>query len=149
MAMVRKDLGDALVAKGVITAEQLGQAREVQRSAPGDIGRIIIDLGFAEEKAVTEVRAETLGLPFVNLATQRIDSAAVNSVAEHIARRHKVLPIAKNGNRLIVAVVNPNDPFAVQDIKLASGVQQVAIALATEDDVMDAIDKLYKSAGGG
>ncbi len=149
MAMVRKELGDALVGKGVITADQLSQARDVQRSAPGDIGRIIVDLGFADEKAVTEVRAETLGLPFVNLATQRIDSAAVNSVPEHIARRHKVLPIAKNGNRLIVAVVNPNDPFAVQDIKLASAAQQVAIALATEDDVMDAIDRLYKSSRSG
>jgi type IV pilus assembly protein PilB len=148
MAMVRKELGDALVAKGVITGDQLSQARDVQRSAPGDIGRIIIDLGFADEKAVTEVRAETMGLPFVSLSTQRIDSAAVNSVPEHIARKHKVLPISKNGNKLIVAVVNPNDPFAVQDIKLSSGAQQIAIALATEDDVMDAIDKLYKAGGG-
>jgi type IV pilus assembly protein PilB len=147
MAMVRKELGEALVAKGVISAEQLAEARDVQRSAPGDIGRIIVDLGFADEKAVTEVRAETLGLPFVNLSTQRIDASAVNSVPEHIAKRHKVIPIAKNGNKLIVAVVNPNDPFAVQDIKLASGAQQVAIVLATEDDVMDAIDRMYKSGG--
>lgn len=149
MAMVRKDLGEALVAKGSITAEQLGEARDVQRSAPGDIGRIIVDLGFAEEKKVTEVRAETLGLTFVDLSTQKIDSSAVNSVPEHIAKRHKVLPIAKNGGKLIVAVVNPNDPFAVQDIKLASGAQQVAIALATEDDVMDAIDRMYKAGGNG
>lgn len=147
MAMVRKELGEALVAKGVISVEQLAEARDVQRSAPGDIGRIIVDLGFADEKAVTEVRAETLGLPFVNLSTQRIDASAVNSVPEHIAKRHKVIPIAKNGNKLIVAVVNPNDPFAVQDIKLASGAQQVAIVLATEDDVMDAIDRMYKSGG--
>lgn len=147
MAMVRKELGEALVAKGVISAEQLAEARDVQRSAPGDIGRIIVDLGFADEKAVTEVRAETLGIPFVNLSTQRIDASAVNSVPEHIAKRHKVIPIAKNGNKLIVAVVNPNDPFAVQDIKLASGAQQVAIVLATEDDVMDAIDRMYKSGG--
>ncbi len=149
MAMVKKDLGEALVAKGVISAEQLAEARDVQRSAPGDIGRIIVDLGFADEKAVTEVRAETLGLPFVNLSTQRIDASAVNSIPEHIAKRHKVIPIAKNGNKLIVAVVNPNDPFAVQDIKLASGAQQVAIVLATEDDVMDAIDRMYKSGGSG
>jgi type IV pilus assembly protein PilB len=147
MAMVRKELGEALVAKGVISAEQLAEARDVQRSAPGDIGRIVVDLGFADEKAVTEVRAETLGLPFVNLSTQRIDPSAVNAIPEHIAKRHKVIPIAKNGNKLIVAVVNPNDPFAVQDIKLASGAQQVAIVLATEDDVMDAIDRMYKSGG--
>jgi len=149
MAMARKDLGEALVAKGTITADQLAQARDVQRSAPGDIGRIIIDLGFAEDKAVTEVRAETMGVPFVDLATQKVDQSAVNSVPEHIATRHKVLPIGKNGNRLIVAVVNPNDPFAMQDIKLATGAQQIAIALATEDDVMDAIDRYYKAGATG
>ncbi|MCE5315693.1 MAG: ATPase, T2SS/T4P/T4SS family [Armatimonadota bacterium] len=145
--MARKELGEALVAKGVITAEQLNEARDVQRSAPGDIGRIIIDLGFADEKAVTEVRAETIGIPFVDLSTQRIDQSAVNAVPEHVSKRHKVLPIGKNGNKLILAVVNPNDPVAIQDIRLASGAQQIVMALATEDDLMDAIDRMYKSGG--
>ena len=147
MSMARKDLGEALVAKGVMTADQLNQAREVQRSAPGDIGRIIVDLEFAEEKAVTRVRAEVMGLPFVDLTTQRIDESASNAIPEHIAKRHKVLPIGKNGGKLIVAVVNPSDPVAIQDIRLASGTQQIAIALATEDDIMDAIDRVYKSGG--
>lgn len=147
--MARKELGEALVEKGKITAEQLAEAREVQRSAPGDIGRIIVDLGFADEKAVTQVRAETMNLPFVDLQTSKIDQSAVNSVPEHIAKRHKILPIAKNGNRLIVAVVNPSDLLAIQDIKLASGAQQIATALATEDDVMDAIDRFYKNGGNG
>jgi len=143
--MARKDLGEALVEKKAISAEQLAEAREVQRSAPGDIGRIIVDLGFAEEKAVTQVRAETMNLAFVDLTTQKIDQAAVNSVPEHIAKRHKIIPIAKNGNRLIVAFVNPSDLLAIQDIKLASGAQQIVVALATEDDVLDAIDRMYKS----
>ncbi len=147
MAMARKDLGEVLVAKGTITAEQLTQARDVQRSAPGDIGRIIIDLGFAEEKPVTEARAETLGLQFVDLATQKVDPSAVSTVPEQVARRHKILPISKNGSKLIVAVVNPNDPLAMQDIRLTSGAQQIAIALATEDDMMEAIDRQYKSGG--
>ena len=88
-------------------------------------------------------------MPFVDLATQRLDPAAVNSVPEHVARKHKVLAIGKNGSRLIVAVVNPNDPFAMQDIRVTSGVQQIAMGLATEDDMMDALDRAYKSNGGG
>ena len=147
MAMVKKDLGEALVAKRAITAEQLTEAREVQRSAPGDIGRIIIDLGFADEKAVTRVRAEVLGLPFVDLTTQKIDPGAANTVSERLAKHHKIIPIGKNGSKLIVAAVNPNDPLAIQDIRLTSGIQQIAIALATEDDVMDAIGRVYKSDG--
>jgi type IV pilus assembly protein PilB len=149
MAMVRKDLGDVLVAKGIITPEQLAQAREVQRTAPGDIGRIVVDLGFAEEKAVTEARAEALGVPFVDLSTQRVDSAAISAVPEQVARRHKILPISRNGNKLVIAVVNPNDPVAIQDVRLTSGAQQIGIALATEDDIMAAIDRYYKSGGGG
>ena len=147
MATARKDLGDALVAKKVISAQQLTEAQDVQRSAPGDIGRIIVDLGFAGEKAVTQVRAAVLGLEFVDLSTQRIDSSAVNAVPERIAKRHKILPISKNGNKLIVAAVNPNDPVALQDIRVTSGVQQITIALATEDDVMDALNRAYKSGG--
>src|ERR1035437_1698341 len=102
MAVLRKDLGEALLTKGLITPEQLTQARDVQRSAPGDIGRIIVDLEFAADKTVTEVRAETLGLPYVDLTTCKIDSTAVNSIPEHIAKRHKILPIGKQGNKLIV-----------------------------------------------
>lgn len=148
MAMARKDLGEALVAKNVITPEQLAEAKDVQRSAPGDIGKIIVDLGFAEEKPVTRVRAEVMNLAFVDLATQRIDEGAANSVPEQIARKHKIIAVGKNGSKLMCAVVNPNDPLAIQDIRLATGVQQVAIALATEDDVMSAIDRVYKSGGG-
>ena len=147
MAMARKDLGEALVAKGIITAEQLSEARDVQRSAPGDIGKIIVDLGLADDKAVTQARAETMGLPFVDLSTQRMDPGAVNSVPEHIAKRHKIIPIGRQGNKLLVAVVNPGDPVAMQDVKLASGAPQIAMALATEDDVMDAIDRMYKAGG--
>ncbi len=148
MAMLRKDLGEALLTKGLITPEQLSQARDVQRSAPGDIGRIIVDLEFAPDKAVTEVRAETLGLPFVDLNKSRIDPTAVNSIPEHIAKRHKILPIGKQGNKLIIASSDYPDPVAQQDIRLASGAQQIAVTLATEDDIIDATDRMYKSNGG-
>ena len=147
MAMAKKDLGEILAAKGIITAEQLSEARDVQRSAPGDIGKIITDLGFANDKAVTQAKAEVSGLPFVDLVTQRIDEGAALSVPEHIAKRHKLLAIGKNGNKLFVAMVNPGDRIAEQDVKLASRAQQVVAALATEDDVMDAIARVYKSNG--
>ncbi|MFQ3548589.1 MAG: ATPase, T2SS/T4P/T4SS family [Armatimonadota bacterium] len=142
--MARKELGEALLEKGVISQSQLDQAREVQKSAPGDIGRIIIDLGFADEKSIAKVRAETLGLTFVDLDEYKIDESAVKLIPEHIAKRHKAIAIAKNGQKLLVALVNPSDPLAIQDIKLASGMT-IAIALGTEDDVMQAIDRSYKN----
>ena len=149
MAVARKELGDVLVSKGYITAEQLNEARKVQKSSPGDIGKIMIELEIANEKQVAEARAESMGLTFVDLTNQKMDASVAASIPEHVARRHKVVPLGKNGSRIIVAVANPNDPLAIQDIRLSSGVQQIAIALATEDDIMDAIDRLYKATPTG
>ncbi len=88
MSMAKKDVGELLVASGAISAEQLAEAREVQRSAPGDIGRIIVDLGFADDKSVTKARAESMNLPFVDLATQKIDPAAANAISEKLAKKY-------------------------------------------------------------
>ncbi len=149
MVMARKDLGDALVAKSVITADMLAQARDAQRSAPGDIGRIIVDLGFAQDKDVMKSRAEILGMQFVDLTTQRIDNAAANSIPEHIAKRHKLIAIHRSGGKLTVALCDPSNPVAVQDVRLASGAQQIAAVLATEDDIDEAIHRCYKSSNNG
>jgi type IV pilus assembly protein PilB len=127
----------------------LAQARDAQRSAPGDIGRIIIDLGFARDKEVMKARAELLGMQFVDLTTQRIDNSAANSIPEHISKRHKLIAIHRSGGKLTVALADPSNPVALQDVRLASGAQQIAAVLATEDDIEDAIHRCYKSSGNG
>lgn len=149
MVMARKDLGEVLVAKQVISADELAQAREAQRSAPGDIGRIIVDLGFAPDKEVTQAKAEVLGIPFVDLTTQKIDESAAASIPEHIAKRHKLIAIAKNGTKLTVAASEPINPVASQDLRLTSGAQQIVTVLATEDDIDDAIHRCYKAGSNG
>ena len=149
MVMAKKDLGEILVAKGIITAEQLSQARDAQRAAPGDIGRIIADLGFADEKEIAKARAESLGLNYVDLQTYKIDSAAVKSIPEHIAKRHNVIAIAKNGAKVTVAMADPSNPLALQDVRLASGAQQITVVIAAEEDILDAISKSYSSTGEG
>lgn len=153
MAIARKDLGEILLAKGFITADQLADARKAQSISPGDIGKIIQDLGYAEDRQIAESRAEVMGLPFVDLSTHKIDQIVATSIPEAVSRKHRLIAIGKNAGRLIVAVVNPSDPLALQDIRLSSGIQLVAVVLATEDDVMAAIDKCYKQSspenGGG
>lgn len=149
MAMSRKDLGEVLVVKKVISAEDLAQAKDAQRSAPGDIGRIIVDLGFAKDKDVAMARAETLGIQFVDLTTQRIDESAATSISERIAKQHKLIAISKNGTKLTVAIADPSNPVALQDVRLSSGAQNIITVLATEDDIDDAIQRVYKSSGSG
>ena len=148
MVMTRKDIGELLVAKKAITPEQLTQAREVQRSAPGDIGRIMIDLGFATDKQVAQARAEALGVLFVDLTTTRIDSNAVNLVPERTAKKHNLIPVSKNGTKLTVAIADPNNPIAIQDVRLATGCL-ITPVLATEDDIAEAIRRNYRAGEDG
>lgn len=148
MVMAKKDLGEILLAKKLISAEDLGQAREVQKSAPGDIGRIIVDLGLADEKAVAMARAESMGIKFVDLNSIRIDHAAVNAVPEHLANKYKIIAIEKQDRRLTVAVADVNNPYALQDVRITTGCQIVPV-MASEEDIEDAIKRCYKSIPGG
>lgn len=150
MVMARKDLGEALVAKKLITVEELSQARDAQRSAPGDIGRIIIDLGFASDKDVMKAKAEVTGMQFVDLTTQKIDESAATSIPERISKQHKLIAIGKAGGKMIVAMADPGNPMAMQDVRLVVGGTQIMAVLATEDDIDDAIRRVYKvSTDGG
>ncbi|MDI6827952.1 MAG: ATPase, T2SS/T4P/T4SS family, partial [Armatimonadota bacterium] len=143
MVTMRKDVGDLLLEAQVITPEQLAQAREAQKAAPGDIGQIIIDLGFANEKQVLQARARQLNIPFVDLTTQKIDPAAVNVVPENIVRRHKVMPVMKNGNRLTVAMADTNNIMALDDLRSVTRLQ-IQPALATAQAIEEAIERNYR-----
>jgi len=151
MAMTKKDVGQVLLERGIITREQLEQALEVQRSAPGDIGRIIIDLGFVagKEKEVTKARAEVLGVPYVDLTTAKIDQTALNVVPERLAKKYTIIPIKldrsdRNGASMTVATADPTNPYMPQDLRVVTGCQ-IKLVLASEDDILDAIQRSYKA----
>ncbi|MGB9586568.1 MAG: GspE/PulE family protein [Armatimonadota bacterium] len=146
MVTARKDIGDLLLEAGVINAEQLAEAREAQKVAPGDIGQIIQDLGHASPKHVMQARAKLLGIPFVDLGTQRIDPSAVNVVPENIVRRHKVMPVLKNGSRLTVAMSDTHNIAALDDIRAVTRGLQVVPALAMPDAIEEAINQHYRAA---
>jgi len=144
MVAMRKDVGELLLEAGVITPEQLNEARETQKVAPGDIGQIIQDLGFADAKQIMQARARQLNIPFVDLGTQKIDPAAVNVVPEHVVRRHKVMPVRKEGNRLSVAVSDTQNIMALDDLGAVTRGLQIVPVLAMPNAIEDAINRHYK-----
>ncbi|HUV03740.1 MAG TPA: ATPase, T2SS/T4P/T4SS family [Armatimonadota bacterium] len=144
MVAMRKDIGELLLEAKAITSEQLNEAKETQKVAPGDIGQIIQDLGFADAKQVLQARARQLNIPFVDLTTQKIDPAAVNVVPEHVARRHKVMPVRKESNRLSVAMSDTQNIMALDDLGAVTRGLQIVPVLAMPDAIEDAINRHYK-----
>jgi type IV pilus assembly protein PilB len=149
MAISRKKLEEYLLEKGYLKKEQLEEALKVQRQTRSpDLGRILIDLGFVGEREVVEAQAQELGLRFVDLDREGVDSSAVNVVPERIARNHTVIPYKKEGNVLYLAMANPNNIPAQDDVRMVSGCRVVPV-LAVRGAIEDAIQKAYGSGGEG
>jgi len=147
MVMQKKSLGESLVEKGVITEEQLKNAREVQKSAPGDLGNIIQDLGYASEKDIAKVRASVLGLQFADLKATPPAADALKSVPDHIVKRYNILPIKREGNRLMVAVSDVKASMAgLDDVRLVSRCVIFPV-LASRADIEEAIIRFYPAGG--
>src|SRR5436853_675997 len=113
MVMMKRDVGELLAAKQIITPEQLQKAREVAKSTRGDIARVLVDLNFASEKDVLEAKAEASGTRFVDLPTFTIDPSAVNVCPAHLASRYNVIPIVKDAKMLTVAMADPGNIMAI------------------------------------
>jgi type IV pilus assembly protein PilB len=148
--MQKKSFGEVLVEKGVISQEQLRQAREVQKTAPGDLANIIHDLGFASEREIASARAASLGLQFVDLTRTPVEPEAAKSVPEHIVKRYNILPIKKDSastpNKLMVAVGDIQSSMAgIDDVRLVSRCQ-ITPVLAAKTDIEEAIARVYNGA---
>lgn len=148
MATVRRDIGELLLEAQVITPEQLSEARSAQKSAPGDIGQILMDLGHASAKQVMQARALQHRVPFIDLATQPIDPAVISLVPEATVRRHKVIPVRKNGDRLTVALSDTQNVVVLDDLRSVTRGLKIEPALALPDAIEEMINRHYKGGDG-
>ena len=144
MVMARKSLGEYMLEKSYLAANELQDALKTQQTTRGDLAKILIDLGL-NPVHVYEAKAQEMGLPFVDLTKYKPDQMAVNVVPEHIAKRYNVLPIKKDGNNLWVAMSDTNNLQASDDLRLVSRCQIKGV-LAVPDQIEDAIGQLYHSS---
>ena len=142
MAMTRRTAGEYLLEKGLITREQLEDARRVQQSTGKDLIQILIDQAIVSERDAYEAKAFELGMPFVDLDRVQPEPSAINVVKEHIAKRYNVIPVKKEGNILYLAMADPNNVMAIDDVRVNSRcmVRQV---IAAPGAIEDAIRKAY------
>ncbi len=114
-------MGEILVAAGIITAQELEEALEQQQSSWNrHLGAILVELGYATEDTIAQVLARQVDCAFVDVRTCVVEPLAQRFVSQHLARHHTCIPIRLTGDVLTVAMANPLDLIALDDLRLAS-----------------------------
>ena len=130
----KKPLGQILLEKSLINQEQLDEALKVQKNTTEQIGRILVELGFVSEKDVLRAHAEQLGIPFLELDRTSVDEDVAKAIPQSVVQRYNAVPIRRSGNRLTVAMADPTNVFALDDIRLITG-YEIDPMLAAPDDI--------------
>ncbi|HEY7406036.1 MAG TPA: type IV-A pilus assembly ATPase PilB [Candidatus Angelobacter sp.] len=141
-------LGDLLVKEKIITPDQLDRALKAQREqGPNSrLGSTLVHLGFVSDEEVTNFLSRQYGVPAINLQYFEIDASVVKLVPEDTAKRYQILPLSRVGASLTIAMVDPTNVFAMDDIKFMTGFN-IEPVVASESAIMDAIDKAYGGSG--
>jgi len=137
---VPKQLPEILLEQGVITQEQLEQAMAEQQSTGKRLGKVLVDLGFIKEQDLVAALAAQIGFQFVDLGEYQIDATAASLLPEPVARKNKALPIGYEDDKLLVAMADPANLFAQDEIRIITGMDVQPI-VATAADIEAAIRK--------
>jgi len=136
-------LGDLLIDVGLITPEQLESALEIQKKSGRKIGEVLIELGHVDESQISDALEFQLGIPNVELEKTYIPPEVPRMISEKLARRHVLIPIKHKDNVLTVAMADPLNIFAIDDIKLATGLN-VEPVISTRLEIINAIGLYYE-----
>ena len=139
-----KQLGDILLEGGLVNPTQLEAAYEEQERVGRALGRVLIEQGVLTESQLVSALATQIGLRFVDLSEFAVDGSAVGRVPGAVCRRHTAMPIGFEGGRLLVAMADPANVFAMDDIRSLTGLEVKAV-VATRADLAAAIDRYYRA----
>ncbi len=141
-----KHLGELLVERGVINHEQLNISIEHQKKHQGHLlGEVLVELKFATEKDIAQALTCQYGFPYLPLSSYEIDAEVIRSVPENICKQFCLVPIDKIGKSLTIAMSNPLNLRALEDIELITGCS-VQVFVSTSSDIKLSIEKYYKTS---
>ena len=138
-------LGDILVREGLITQDQLRKALQEQKSSGMRLGYTLVKLGFIEETEVTKMLARQYRMPAVDLSRFEVDPKILKLLPPDIATKHTVLPLKREGRTLTVAIADPNNVTAIEDIKFITRCDVFPV-IAGEYTLRNAIDRYYQQS---
>jgi type IV pilus assembly protein PilB len=139
-----KQLADVLLERGLATPEQVLDASQEQRRVGRSMGRILVDRGVLSESDLVAALAAQIGLEYIDLADAVIDPSATALVPGAVCRRHMVVPVRYEGNRLVIAMADPANVIALDDLRTLAKVDLKPV-VSTRGDVLAAIDRAYRA----
>lgn len=137
-------LGELLVKENVISASQLIKAQEAARTNGGRLSYNLTKLGFIKESDLTNFLSKQFGVPSIDLGSFEVDPSIIELVPRDVAEKHIVIPVNKVGSNLILAMSDPSNIFAIDDIKFLTG-YNIEVVVASEQSIKEAIEKYYES----
>jgi type IV pilus assembly protein PilB len=139
-------LGELLVRENLISVQQLRKAQQEQQKGGGRIGTALIKTGAIDESKLTDFLSKQYGVPSINLKEFDIDPEIIKLVSKEVAEKHVVIPVNRAGPSLIVAMCDPSNIYAVDDLKFLTG-YNIEPVVASEVTIREAIEKYYAEKG--
>src|SRR6266446_520266 len=135
-------LGELLVRENLISSQQLQKAQEEQRKTGGRLGYNLTKLGYIKESDLTAFLSKQYGVPSINLSDFEIEQDVINLVPKDVAEKHQVIPVNKSGANLIVAMADPSNIYAIDDLKFLTG-YNIEVVVASEVAIKESIERYY------
>jgi type IV pilus assembly protein PilB len=138
-------LGELLVKENMVTPQQLQEALNHQKAHGGKLGKAFVSLGYVRDEEITSLLSRQYGVPSINLDHFEVDPAIIKVIPAETARKYQILPLSRSGATLTIAMADPTNVFAMDDIKFMTG-YNVEPVVASEISLEEAIEKYYGSS---
>jgi type IV pilus assembly protein PilB len=137
-------LGELLLKENMVTPQQLQEALSHQKMNGGKLGKAFVSLGYVRDEEITSLLSRQYGVPSINLDHFEVDPAIIKIIPAETSRKYQILPLSRSGATLTIAMADPTNVFAMDDIKFMTG-YNVEPVVASETSLEEAIDKYYGS----
>ena len=138
---------EELLKRNLVSKEQLDRAFEECHAKGLSVEKVLVMQGVLKDEQISTLRADILGVPFVNLREYLIEPTAIELVPEDVARKLKIMPLFTIGEALTVAMVDPRDIFAIDELRRRTGFKSIDTVLSNEEDILYTINHTYGSGG--
>ena len=138
-------IGELLLKEKRISPDQLQEALNYQKANGGKLGFNLVKLGFVKDEEITALLSKQYGVPSINLAQFEIDPAVIKLIPAETAQKYQIIPLSRAGATLTIAMTDPTNVFAMDDIKFMTG-YNVEPVVASETAVADSITRYYSMA---